>query len=84
LTQWLAWSKAWVSTGSSGFDRVTESFGVILFFKSKQRRFNNKKKKQESMGCNRVFNQILLGQPGRRVSGVTLSFFVLYFLFNSA
>jgi hypothetical protein len=48
--------------------------GQFFFFKSKRRRFSKKKNQ-------RVFNRVLLGQPGRRV---TTGFSFPYFFFNPA
>ena len=62
----------WVSS----FDQSPGYPGLILIFflKSKWCRFS--KTKQKSTGCNQVFDRVLPGQPGRRV---TPGFDFLYF-----
>jgi hypothetical protein len=61
--------------GSPGFDRVSGHPGQFFFKKKlKRHRFSkkNKKQKQKSTGCNRVFDR------------VTPGFSFLYFFFNPA
>ena len=36
------------------------------------------------MGCNQVFDRVLLGQPGRRVGRVTPGHGLFYFFINPA
>jgi hypothetical protein len=71
--------KAWVL----GFDRVTGSPKSIFL---NQNDVVLVKKKQKSIDCNRVFDRILPGQPGRQVNpssqpGYT-EFFIFLFFFN--
>jgi hypothetical protein len=67
---------------SSGFDQIGR---VNLYFKkNSKRRCFSKKKKQKSMGCNQVFDRVLLGQPGRRVGRVTPGHGLFYFFINPA
>jgi hypothetical protein len=70
----LTWPKIQVL----GFDWVTR-INSDFFKKSKQHHFSKKKKKL--MGYNRVFDQVLPSQLGRRV---TPGFDFLYFFLNLA
>jgi hypothetical protein len=55
-----AWSKVQVS----GFDQINQ---VNHYFK-KNSIVLVKKQKQKSTGCNRVFDQVLSGQPGHWIT----------------
>jgi len=70
------WWSTRLKTQVPGFDRVTR-VNFNFFKKSKRRCFS--KKKQKSTGCNWVFDQVLPGQMGRRV---TPGFNFLYCFLN--